>query len=512
MIMTRFSRTLASLIFTLFLVSCATAPLDFPKQYSEAIVETGDTLLGREVAEWTAVHPGKSGFYPLNGGLDALGIRLAMIERAERTIDAQYFLMKPDSAGVLFAHKLLEAADRGVRVRLLLDDIFTTVKDDGLLLLNQHSNIEVRLFNPIGRGGIYMMNYLGDFKLANRRMHNKSFTVDNQMSVVGGRNIADEYFELLDDSEFMDFDMFAAGPVAAEIAHTFDRFWNHELAVPMEAFEKDKEKPDLAVARVKFDETVVEAINSIHGKALESPLMLDVVEDRVELFPADSQVVTDDPDKLLNKVSADHKILVTALAGQIDEAESEVIVITPYFIPGKNGVEFWRSIVARGVRVIIVTNSLASNNHVPVHGGYARYRHDIIDAGVELYEARVDASKVPKGEVGQSYDTRTLHTKLLLIDGRFTFVGSLNLDPRSIDINTEFGVLVDNTELTGGIAEHAQKKLPSVAYRVTENEKGKLRWTTMIDGKEVVETKEPQASRWLRFKAFIMRIAPEGQL
>jgi len=512
MIMSRFTRTLVPLIFTLFLASCATAPLDFPRQYSEAIVETGDTRLGREVAEWTAKHPGKSGFYPLAGGLDALGIRLAMIDHAERTIDAQYFLMKPDSAGILFVIKLLEAADRGVRVRLLLDDIFTTVKDNGLLLLNQHSNIEVRLFNPVGRGGVYMMNYLGDFKLANRRMHNKSFTVDNQVSVVGGRNIADEYFELLDDSEFMDFDMFAAGPVAAEIAQTFDRFWNHKLAVPMEAFEKEKEKPDLAVVRANFDQTVIEAINSIHGKALESPLMLDVVEDRVELFPADSQVVTDDPDKLLNKVSADYKTLVTVLAGQIDEAESEVIVITPYFIPGKSGVEFWRSIVARGVRVVIVTNSLASNNHVPVHGGYARYRHDIIDAGVELYEARVDASKVPKGGAGQSYDTTTLHTKLILIDRRFTFVGSLNLDPRSIDINTEFGVLVDNTQLTGGITERAYEKLPSAAYRVTENEKGKLRWTTVIDGKEVVETKEPQASAWLRFKAFIMRIAPEGQL
>lgn len=500
------------LLVTLVLAACATAPLDFPRQYSEAIVETADTSLGREVAEWTAEHPGKSGFYPLPGGLDALGIRLAMIDRAESTIDAQYFLMKPDAAGVLFAIKLLEAADRGVRVRLLLDDIFTTVKDDGLLLLNQHPNIEVRLFNPVGRGGIYMLNYLGDFKLANRRMHNKSFTVDHQMSVVGGRNIAAEYFELLDDTEFRDFDMFASGPVVAGIAAAFDLFWNHKLAVPMEAFATDKEKPDLVAARANFDKAVIEASNSIHGKALSSPLMLDVIEDRVELFPADSQVVTDDPDKLLHKVSSEQKILVTALARQIDEAKSEVVVITPYFIPGKDGVEFWRGIVAKGVRVVIVTNSLASNNHVPVHGGYARYRHDMIAAGVEMYEARVDAAKVPQGGIKQSYDTTTLHAKLLLIDRRFTFVGSLNLDPRSIDINTEFGVLVDNTELTGGITGQIFEQLPSFAYRVTENEKGKLRWTTVIDGKEVVETHEPLASRWLRFKAFISRIAPEGQL
>ena len=191
-----FFRSLAVFALVLFIAGCATAPLDFPRDYSEAVTDTGNTYLGKEVTEWTGVHPGKSGFYPLINGLDALGARLTLIDRAERTIDAQYFLMKPDSAGRLFARKLLEAADRGVRVRLLLDDIFTTVNDDTFVVFNHHPNIELRLFNPIGRDGVYHLNYLGHFKLANRRMHNKSFTVDNQVSIVGGRNIADEYFEL----------------------------------------------------------------------------------------------------------------------------------------------------------------------------------------------------------------------------------------------------------------------------------------------------------------------------
>ena len=507
-----FSSSFAPLVLSLFLAGCATAPLDFPKDHSEAIGATGDTYLGKEVAEWTAAHPGKSGFYPLIEELDALGIRLALIDRAERTIDAQYFLMKPDSAGRLFAGKLLEAADRGVRVRLLFDDIFTTVDDDAFMVLNQHPNIELRLFNPIGRQGNYYLNYVGDFKLANRRMHNKSFTVDNQFSVVGGRHIADEYFELLTDAEFRDFDMLAAGPVAAEISSTFDRFWNHKLSVPMEAFEEGKDLPDLESARANMDKSIVEASHSIYGKALDSPLMRDIADDRVELFPGDSQVITDDPEKLLNKVSAEYKVLVTVLAGVVDEAESEVVVITPYFIPGKNGVEFWRSITDKGVRVVIVTNSLASNNHTPVHGGYARYRHDMLDAGVEMYEARVDASKAREGGDQQAYDSLTLHTKGVLIDRRYTFVGSLNLDPRSIDINTEFGVLVDSAELTGGLTDGFFQNLSSFAYRVTENEKGKLRWTTVIDGEKVIETKEPQASRWLRFKAILFRIFPEGQL
>ena len=507
-----FSRSLATVALALFVAGCATAPLDFPKDYSEALVNTGETHLGREVAEWTAGHPGKSGFYPLVAGIDALGARLALIDRAERTIDAQYFLMKPDSAGRIFVMKLLEAADRGVRVRLLLDDIFTTVKDDVFVVLNQHPNIEMRIFNPVSRDGVYHLNYLGQFKLANRRMHNKSFTVDNQVSIVGGRNIADEYFELLTDAEFVDFDMLAVGPVAAEVSVTFDRFWNHKLSVPVEALDRNKSLPDLETARANVDKESVEASQSIYGRALNSLLMHDITEDRVALFPAESKVITDDPDKLLNKVSSEQQILVTALAETIDEAVSEVVVITPYFIPGKNGVEYWRRITDKGVRVIIITNSLSTNNHVPVHSAYARYRHDMISAGVELYEVRVDASKTPSDDTKTAYDTLTLHTKLALMDRRYTLVGSLNLDPRSIDINTEFGVFIDNTDLAGGITERVLERLPTFSYRVTENEKGKLRWTTMIDGRQVVEKSEPQASGWLKFKAWLFRIAPEKQL
>jgi putative cardiolipin synthase len=507
-----FSNTLAVAGFALFLSGCATAPLDFPKDHSVAIVDTSETYLAKDVARWEVVHPGLSGFYPLIAGIDAFGARLALIERAEQTIDAQYFLMKPDVAGRLFAQKLLEAADRGVRVRLLLDDIFTTVDDDAFLLLNEHPNVELRLFNPIGRGGLYYANYLGDFKLANRRMHNKSFTVDYKVSIVGGRNIADEYFELLTDAEFRDFDMLAIGPISADISETFDRFWNHKLAVPMEAFDKGKALPDLESARANVDRSVLEINHQVYERALSSQLMEDLIDDKVEFFPAESTVVTDDPEKLLNKVSNDYKTLVTALAGVVDEATSEVVVITPYFIPGKNGVEFWRSITNKGVRVIVVTNSLASNNHTPVHSGYARYRHDMIRAVVELYEVRVDASKVPEGSDQEGYDSVTLHTKALMIDRRHTFIGSLNLDPRSIDINTEMGVLIENADLTGGMAEKFFLNLPSFSYRVTENEKGKLRWTTVINNQETVETKEPQTSGWLRFKAWLFKIFPEGQL
>ena len=509
---TRFSKTFIPVLLALFIAGCATAPLDFPKDYSEAATNTSKTYLGGEVAAWMAKHPGKSGFYPLIAGMDALGARLGLIDRADRTIDAQYFLMKPDRAGRLFTSKLLEAADRGVRVRLLLDDIFTTVDDKAFEVLNQHPNIELRLFNPIGRGGVYYANYLGNFKLANRRMHNKSFTVDNQVSIVGGRNIADEYFELLQDAEFRDFDILAIGPIAADVSETFDRFWNHKLAVPMEAYTIGKELPDLATARASIDQQTINTNNEIFKRSLSSTIIQDLIKERSAYFPADSYVVTDDPEKLLNRVSEEYKVLITEVATLVDEAVSEVVVITPYFIPGKGGVEFWRHITNKGVRVVIVTNSLASTNHTPVHSGYARYRHDMIDAGVELYEIRVDSSKVPDGSDEQGYDKVTLHTKAMTIDRNQLVIGSLNLDPRSIDINTEMGVVIENKELTSGMLEKFFSKLPELTYRVTENEKGSLRWTTYIDGQAAVEKREPQTSAWLRFKAIMLRIFPEGQL
>lgn len=505
-----FSRTFIFLVFVFVVAGCATTPVDFPKQYSEAISDTNDTRLGKAVTQWTENHAGKSGFYPLFEGMDALGVRLALIDRAEKTIDAQYFMMKPDSTGYLFSMKLLEAADRGVRVRFLLDDIFTTVSDTGLLVLNQHPNIEIRLFNPISRTGSFYLNYLADFKIANRRMHNKTFTVDNQVSVVGGRNIANEYFGLDKNIKFRDSDMIAFGSVAKDVSKTFDRFWNHELAIPMEVFESNKNLPDLETAHANMDNKIIEANHSIYKQALSSELMRNLIDNRVEFYPSDSQVITDDPEKLLNEVSSDHKILVTALANSVNKAESEVVVVTPYFIPRKTGIEFWKDIVDKGTRVVVVTNSLASNNHVPVHAAYSRYRHEIIDAGVELYEIRVDSSKKPTDETG--YDSVTLHTKALLIDRQHLFIGSLNLDPRSIDINTEMGLMIDNVALSTDIADQFFIVLPTFTYRVTKNDQGYLRWTATVDGKEVVETSEPQASSWLKLKAFISRILPEDQL
>jgi putative cardiolipin synthase len=395
---------------------CATAPFDYPRESSVAVSAAENSGLRQEVEEW-----------------------------GEKGIDAQYFLMKGDTAGQVFAGALLRAADRGVRVRFLLDDIFSTVKDEELELLGAHPNIEIRLFNPAARRGIGFLNFIADFKRANRRMHNKSFTVDNQITIIGGRNIADEYFGLRPEGEFLDLDVMAVGPVAAEVSAVFDRFWNHERALPMEAFSSRFSEEDLATARSEVDAVTKAIGETIYRQAVGSTLIHDLMENNQPLFSAEAEVITDEPDKLTTGISSEHMILVQRLADAVLSAETEVIVFTPYFVPGDSGVAYWKSVVDKGVRVIIVTNSLASNNHTAVHSAYAGYRKAILEAGVELYEVRADAVQ---GEAG----SLTLHTKGMVFDRSMTFVGSLNLDPRSIEINSEMGMLIPNEVMAEALA------------------------------------------------------------
>ena len=504
-------------IFILLLLStvfsgCATVSFEQPKTYSETITDTVDTRLGKSIQQWSAEHEGLSGIYPLSQGMDALGARLRLAEIAERSIDLQYFLMKDDTAGLVMLNALLKAADRGVRVRFLLDDIFTTSADRTLILLNQHPNIEVRLFNPISRRGLSSgLNFVGDFRQANRRMHHKSFTVDNQISIVGGRNIADEYFQLKTDSVFIDFDVLAMGPIAAEISETFDLYWNHSRAVPMEQVADNKTDEDLETVRASIAEEFDGAYDRVYGQALESQLLQDLIANREPFYPAYAVVLSDSPDKLINDIGEEHMQLANDLLDVLHSAREEIIFITPYYVPGKGGVELMRQLVDKGVRVIVLTNSLASNNHTPVHSGYARYRKDVIRAGVELYEARANAAGETQGAI-EGVDTMTLHTKAFLIDDRYLFVGSLNLDPRSSEINAEMGLLIDSPEIVSGFTDRADERLANLAYRVVLNDQGQLEWHGRVDGEDVIETHEPLASPWLRFKAWILRIAPESQL
>ena len=484
---------------------CATVDFDYPREASQAIEPATDTALKRSMDEWLEENPGPSGFFPLFEGTDALGVRLRLIEVAEKTIDVQYFLMKPDTAGIAFGAALLSAAERGVRVRFLLDDIFTTIDDRELMLLDRHENIEIRLYNPVAGRGTKMFSFAGDFKRANRRMHNKSFTVDNNATILGGRNIADEYFGIQTRGEFLDLDVIGIGPVAAEVSEKFDLFWNDNRSIPLAAFTEPVSDEELDEIRTRIRAEQRDAVITAIEASRSTSLVEAVFGGEQHFYSAESDVITDEPEKLNNRPGAEHALLATELALLLDQAQSEVILLTPYFVPGKDGVEFWRDIVARGVRVVVVTNSLASNNHTAVHSGYSRYRKSVIDAGVELYEIRVDSGEDPN-------EALTLHTKAFLIDRERAFIGSLNLDPRSIEINTEMGVVIESPEMTRLMAEGADRQIPARAWRVGRDENGSLTWTTVVDGKPVVETSEPDVGFGRKLQAFLLKVMPDSQL
>ncbi len=499
------------------LAGCGTVPFDFPKEESQALAPVDSTRLSQAVAIRSEGRAGESGFFGLANGSDALGARLRLIEQADHTIDAQYFLLKRDGAGRLFVGKLLRAADRGVRVRLLLDDVFTSGLDPKLTLLNIHPNVEVRLFNPISRKGPQLLNFLFDFRRANRRMHNKSFTVDNVVTIVGGRNIADEYFQVSSNIEFADYDIMAIGPVAQAVSETFDLFWNSQRAVPMEAFGIDVDPADLDVLRETVAQEIALADDGIYGRAVNSAFISDVAQGRIAPIFGPVTVVTDRPEKLKNPRSGEFNVLAAELGRVIEEAEDEVVIVTPYFVPTKRGVAFLREIRSKGVRVVVVTNSLASTNHLAVHSGYAPHRKTLLEEGVELYEMKADALAGVRQDGAAGVDRLTMHTKAVIVDREVLFVGSLNIDPRSIDLNSEMGLFIESAESAGLFAQQVEEDLKPFTYRVVLGQDGangsEFEWHYSGGDEVSVETWEPGAGFWRNFKADFLRLLPlESQL
>jgi putative cardiolipin synthase len=240
--------------------------------------------------------------------------------------------------------------------------------------------------------------------------------------------------------------------------------------------------------------------------------MQQLLADELDPFIAPARLLYDNPEKLLEKVSDEQQIVMREVRATLAEAEQEIYIFTPYFIPRKRGIEFIADLTARGVRVVVITNSLATNNHTSVHSAYSSYRKDLLQAGVELWEARADAAQITTPEGETQFERLTLHTKGILIDRSRVFVGSLNLDPRSIDINTEMGLLIDSPALAANLTDKVVALIPSIAYQVKLNENNKLSWHATIDGREVVETSEPQTTAWRRFSAWFLKIAPERQL
>ena len=477
------------------------------RQESWKYPDTDDTLLGKAAIRWLGRHDTGSGVLRLDSGGDALGMRLGLIDRAERSIDIQSYLVKDDISGNSVGLRLAAAADRGVRVRLLMDDALTQEVDAGLLSLDDHDNIEVRVFNPFPRRRSRLISFIANFNILNRRMHNKSFTVDNQVTIVGGRNIADEYFQSGGESEFIDEDLLAVGPVVDDVSDGFDEYWNSPEAIPMNVF--DAIVPHSSVTESaeegrKFLERHSDTafLQSINGDLAEQLVNGDLV-----LLPAEAAVVLDYPDTIRRLLPRSASITSTFLRQMAVAASDELIVISPYFVPQQRGVELFAELVKRGVRVVIISNSLASTNHLSVHAVYARYRKPLLKQGVELYELR------PHAGGGESTTQLTLHSKVATVDRSKVFVGSFNLDPRSLYLNTEMGMVVDCSELASSMAESILDTLPDFAYKLQLSEKGRLEWLLQAASGDEVITTEPRTTWWRRFKTKLLSFLPiEGQM
>ena len=501
----------------LLLTGCASIDFDYPRVSSEALTDTADTYYGRRFAGLVGSRPaGQSGFYPLSDGIDALAARLVTASNAERSIDLQYYLIKPDITGAALIDSLLQAADRGVRVRLLLDDVFTSGYDAGLAGLDSHPNIEIRVFNPFHRGFAgRARSGLTNFARINRRMHNKSFTVDNQVTIVGGRNVADEYFGAREDAKFGDMDVLGIGPVVHDVSVMFDTYWNHSTALPIPAFAAMPDDPAAELARVRRELTAARETveNSIYADAVRSQYMEFLHTDDSTFYWAPYQLVYDSPDKGIRRKAAEAASITTPLIDSLSAAGDEVIVLSPYFVPRKSGVEGFSALRESGVDVTVITNSLAANNQFAVHGGYAPSRKPLLRNGIRLYEVRPDADVAGAEFVALSGAKATLHTKMFLVDRREVFIGSFNFDPRSVNINTESGVIIRSPELARLIADGIGDALAQQTYEVFLNEDGRVRWRGRRDGEDSVLTKEPQTTWSQRLIAGLMRFLPiRGQL
>ncbi len=461
-----------------------------------------------------------SGIVPLILGIDAFVARLTLARKAQQTLDLKYFTWHGDQTGKLLAGAVVEAAERGVKVRMLLDDMGTAADDRRMLILDSHPNIEVRLFNPVGLRSARLLGFLLDFKRVNRRMHNKSFIVDNRVAIMGGRNIGDEYYGAASEMNFADFDVIAKGPVVSAVVDAFALYWNSAPAVPITQVSRKKvTDADLRLGMEELRAQRETMEQTPYAQAMRSNRLATATLDDLPFLMGKAMVVTDNPEKIANRPDDDSTHLLPQLRGVVAAMQKELIMLSPYFIPGKKGVKWFSDLAKRGVKARVISNSIGSNDVALVHTAYAKYRKPLIECGVEIYEMKSAPSKEDdKSESGSHSFSLTgsskagLHAKTFVFDRRWVFVGSLNLDPRSMNLNTEIGMIVDCPELAEQMIQHLETRLPETSWRVESTPKG-LQWTTREKGQTITLDSEPGMTRGMRLKSWLISWLPiEGQL
>jgi putative cardiolipin synthase len=503
-------RLRAGLVLSLALAGCA-LPKHVVRTPSSALVATEHTRLGRMVAHAMTAHPGESGFLLFNTGEGAIQARVALSDVAESSIDAQYFLWAGDAIGrVLLAH-VVAAADRGVRVRLLIDDYNSRGYDLGFAALAAHPNIEVRVFNPFARGWMRLLQFIGRFTELNHRMHNKLFVVDGRAAIVGGRNVSDDYFGLGAKINFRDFDLLAIGPIVTQTESGFDRYWNSRWAYPIGSLVKPAARADLEKARARFARHVTQDVArfpyALPCTPDEAMAWLERARGQIVWGPA--EVVYDDPSVMAKKQKTPGAVFAE-LAALARATQREIIVENAYLLPQKDAPAL-QKLRARGVELTMLTNSLASTDEVAVNAHYASSRPRLAQLGVGLYEMKPYAAS-RELYIARSTTSRahlSLHAKAAVIDRAVVFVGSFNLDPRSMALDTETVFVVHSAELAQQLLDAFAIDFEADNAWHIGNVRGRraVAWITHGSRRTEVEPHDP-ANAWRRFVRAVAAILP----
>ena len=502
------------LLITAGLSGCAT--LDVPREPSQAL-PANESAFGRSIQAQAAPYTGRSGFRLLPNSTEAFMARAELIRNAQSSLDLQYYIVHDGISTRMLVDELLKAADRGVRVRILLDDTTSDGLDQIIATLAAHPQIQIRLFNPLHLGrstGITRAaGRLFNLSQQHRRMHNKLWLADNSAAIVGGRNLGDAYFDAEPNLNFTDIDMLSVGPVAEQLGHSFDQYWNSALSKPIGEFlSRAPSAKDLRNTRTRLKQSLEDYRRQNH--ALYQQLMTYQTQPRMaiwrkELIWAWNQALWDAPAKVLSKGEPDpHLLLTTQLAPELQHVSQELIMISAYFVPGQPGLVYLTGRADAGVSVSLLTNSLEATDVPVVHGGYAPYRKALLEHGVKLFELRRQPGNgggsgphLFRRGFAQGSDS-SLHSKAMIFDRQKSFIGSFNFDPRSVLWNTEVGVLVDSPELAEHVRALAlQGMAPALSYEAKLQD-GKVVWVTEDHQQLHTLSREP-GSWWRRINAWL---------
>jgi putative cardiolipin synthase len=516
------------LLFFCFLVACTSFPQhsSLTKNYSLAFTHPENTQLGRNFNKITKPQAGLSGYCVLNNGLDGFIARAQLIAKAQSSLDLQYYIFREDKTGMLLTEQLIRAADRGVKIRILVDDGNTLDGDEQLLSLASHPNIQVRIFNPFYYRGHNEFLRLLEMTAINSdldyRMHNKLFVVDSAVALIGGRNIGDEYFQVDADAQLGDDDVFTIGPMVKKLSQSFDEFWNSDQSIPAQRVD-----PALTTseALIQFKQQLTTNLKSVEkqkesfaNQTHRSPLLNQLFSDSPYLTWASAQLIYDSPNK---KDVEDDSLVGSLIYEPIKEAvkstRSELFIMTPFFIPGNEGMKMIQTLQGHGISTRVLTNSLESAPELSAHAGYTHYRKPLLKLGVKLFEVRARPGKaMGSGESKKllRYGNYGLHAKQYIFDRQKVFLGSMNFDQRSMHLNTEIGLIIHSPELAKQALERFNRLTDvSNSYQVLlvnepKSKTESIIWITKEHAKLTTYTSEPSRSTFQMIKANILAILP----